>query len=174
MFKILKKFGVNKKKGFTLIELVIVIAIIGVLAIVTVPKLRSIVDKANDKGVVVQFHGMSTNLLYFQQTKNRLPNLTEINETFKGDYDFVITKAIVKMETGQKWIGLRAESSQNSAYRKPYGVNFMMTYSGPKVDGDEFDIVADKSILENWDPKTIEMIIIDCKESNTPEIMFAN
>jgi len=56
-----KKDKCNKKKGFTLIELIIVIAIIVVLAIVTMPKLKSIVNKANGAGVTVDFNSTFKN-----------------------------------------------------------------------------------------------------------------
>ena len=38
----------NKKKGFTIVELVIVIAVIAILAAVLIPNLSRLVDKANE------------------------------------------------------------------------------------------------------------------------------
>jgi len=61
MLKFFKKATINNERGFTLIELVIVIAIIGVLAVVTAPKLRSFVDKANGAGVTVDFNSTFKN-----------------------------------------------------------------------------------------------------------------
>ena len=39
----------NKKKGFTLVELIIVIAVIGVLAAILIPTFSNVIDKANAK-----------------------------------------------------------------------------------------------------------------------------
>lgn len=53
--QLLKKFNYvlnkrnDKKKGFTLIELIIVIAILGILAMITVPKLNGIKEEAKRK-----------------------------------------------------------------------------------------------------------------------------
>ena len=39
-----KRFGYISEKGFTLIELMLVLAVIGILAVVTVPQYRAITD----------------------------------------------------------------------------------------------------------------------------------
>lgn len=42
----------NKKKGFTLVELIVVLAILAILAAMLVPALTGYIDKANEKKVV--------------------------------------------------------------------------------------------------------------------------
>lgn len=48
----IKKSGKNKK-GFTLIELIVVLVIISILAAIMVPSLTKWIDKANEKQIVV-------------------------------------------------------------------------------------------------------------------------
>ena len=43
----------NKKKGFTLVELIVVLAILAILAAMLVPALTGYIDKANEKKVIV-------------------------------------------------------------------------------------------------------------------------
>ena len=50
----------NSKKGFTLIELVIVILIIAILFVVLVPQLSAMVNKAKTAGVQEDFREFST------------------------------------------------------------------------------------------------------------------
>ena len=44
----------NKKKGFTLVELIVVLAILAILAAMLVPELTGYIDKANQKKVVAE------------------------------------------------------------------------------------------------------------------------
>lgn len=57
MFKLFNKHMRKNKKGFTLVELVVVIAILGILALIAVPKLLGFQDRARaqaDKQSAVQ------------------------------------------------------------------------------------------------------------------------
>ena len=44
----------NKKKGFTLVELIVVLAILAILAAMLVPALTGYIDKANEKKIIAQ------------------------------------------------------------------------------------------------------------------------
>lgn len=61
MFRILKK-KVEKEKGFTLLELLVVMAVIGILAAVILVNLQSARQKANDTKVQEEVRNMMTAL----------------------------------------------------------------------------------------------------------------
>lgn len=51
MFKKLKE---NKKKGFTLVELIVVLVILAILAALLIPALTGYIDKAKNKSIVAE------------------------------------------------------------------------------------------------------------------------
>ena len=58
----------NNKKGFTIVELVIVIAVIGILAGVLIPTFSGIVGKANQKAALSDVRAVLTNALNMSST----------------------------------------------------------------------------------------------------------
>ena len=60
MFKMIMKRRLekNKKKGFTLIELIVVIVIIAIIAAIAVPALTRYIDSANNRAAQAQAHNI--------------------------------------------------------------------------------------------------------------------
>lgn len=50
----LKKLRNNKKKGFTLVELIVVLVILAILAALLIPALTGYIDKAKNKSVIAE------------------------------------------------------------------------------------------------------------------------
>lgn len=50
----LKKLRNNKKKGFTLVELIVVLVILAILAALLIPALTGYIDKAKDKSIIAE------------------------------------------------------------------------------------------------------------------------
>ena len=61
----------NKKKGFTIVELVIVIAIIAILAAVLIPTFASLIRKANESADIQACRQMNTYLAVNEVTGNK-------------------------------------------------------------------------------------------------------
>lgn len=86
----MKKLMKNKK-GFTIVELVIVIAVIGILAAVLIPTFSGVIDSANKSSRV-------------QQTENALKSLiVNLNGELKSGatYYFCIDKYVYKYDGGK-------------------------------------------------------------------------
>lgn len=83
----------KNQKGFTLIELIVVIAILGILAAIAIPRLAGFTDRANSSAVVAEAKTILTaysTLVADDPTRTSLPGqndaeLTDLTGKIKGN-----------------------------------------------------------------------------------------
>ncbi|AZU63325.1 competence type IV pilus major pilin ComGC [Neobacillus mesonae] len=74
----MKKKMVNSEKGFTLIEMMIVMLIISVLLIITIPNVTKHNSNINEKGCQAYVKMVQAEVQAYQVDKNKIPTLTEL------------------------------------------------------------------------------------------------
>ena len=159
----------NNKKGFTIVELVIVIAVIAILAAVLIPTFAGIIKKANLSSDQQAVRNMNVALATDEATNGKPQNLLEATMNMaKAGYDFenykplssdyrffwdsVNNKIVLAEKTGNiiyptEYEGQTLTSDFKSLYRDPL-------ISTEKISAfeDKIDAAADKVVeIENVD-----------------------
>jgi prepilin-type N-terminal cleavage/methylation domain-containing protein len=71
----------RQRKGFTLVELAIVIAILGILAVVAIPKYQGMVDEARSAAAKAQLGTVRSAIaIHYAKNKGVMPTLTVLND----------------------------------------------------------------------------------------------
>lgn len=123
------RHGVNSNRGFTLIELMVVIVILGILAGLIVPRIMSRPDEAKQLKARIQIESLATALKLYRLDTGSYPT------TEQG-----LQALVEKPETGQlsKWKE-GGYLEKGKVPRDPWDNDFL--YLSPGVH-DEFDIIS--------------------------------
>ena len=125
------------KKGFTIVELVIVIAVIGILSAILIPTFINVTDNANK--AALQSDLSTSYSMYAAEAADRVVGETETEIVFKAQKDVSLTfegNTYIFSETTKKW-----ETGEAKA-------NFVVTVKGT---GNEINTEAstEKSTFNN-------------------------
>ena len=103
---------ISSKKGFTIVELVIVIAVIAILAAVMIPTFSGIVDKANESAALQEAQNtykLYLGLVDYSQDTAALDAVIEIDPKYGGKYvrvvNGIVQSGILRdYDTGDQYI----------------------------------------------------------------------
>ncbi|MCI8976792.1 prepilin-type N-terminal cleavage/methylation domain-containing protein [bacterium 1xD8-48] len=92
----LNKLKKNNKKGFTLVELIVVLVILAILAALLIPALTGYIDKARDKQIIAETRQAVMAAQTLVDEKYATKTNVTIGET--GDVSFANIKALAEVE----------------------------------------------------------------------------
>jgi len=110
---------VSSERGFTFIELIIVIAVLGILAGIAIPRITGVQDKARYATGEALLANMKTPLELYRQEKNTYPTMAET--TNSDDLGNEIDKYIdnysnLLPDSSDDWSFVKYESSDGDSY----------------------------------------------------------
>ncbi|MFK7852359.1 MAG: type IV pilin protein [Akkermansiaceae bacterium] len=169
------KLPTSLKTGFTLVELLIVIAIIGVLAGIAVPVSRSMVAKGKEAACLGNLRSIGIGLQsYLQDNNNRLPVLA-LGRASKSSPEPVLETVLLPYLESEEVFRCPADTEEFSKTGCSY--NWNITQNGLHVSKVEFlgkdqpasiPLVSDK---ESWHPGGTNFLYADFSSSNKPRFV---
>lgn len=106
----------KNESGFTLMELMVVIVIIGVLAAIAIPSMSKQVDKTKVKRAMVELKAMKTAVDVYKAEKGSYPTTSQINNALK-DYGINFGSASFKDPWEKPYVYSTDNNIAPSAYK---------------------------------------------------------
>ncbi len=157
----------REERGFTLIEIMITVAIIGVLAALAIPMYMAHASKARGVEAVVQLQKLKTNAKQYFMERHMFP--TGLAETLPGDDGTACTSKDRRFESSNKWATDAVWSALDFAIaeRSQFSYHFQTTgptsahawaVADPSCSGDR---IRYELYLEGRADGSVESAIID-------------
>jgi prepilin-type N-terminal cleavage/methylation domain-containing protein/prepilin-type processing-associated H-X9-DG protein len=168
-----------KQRGFTLIEMLIVLAVIGVLAGVGIPLAKSVLSKSRQAACMNNLRSLGVGLeSYLQDHNGILPTLAtgRGSKTEEGD---VLETALLPYVESQEAFKCAQDSKEYNKSGSSYLWNSLqngktladVSFFGIKGRPDKVPLIADK---ESWHPGGTNFLYADQSSSNQPRFATAN
>ena len=108
-------WGGNKQKGFTLIELMIVVAIIGILAAIAVPAYQTYIQRSRISSLILPgMHAIQTNVALFYAASSAMPDGFSTGQTMDDfDKDADTTYFVPSFSSGGLLVTINAPNYTN-------------------------------------------------------------
>ncbi len=133
--------NLKNKKGFTIVELVIVIAVIAILAAVLIPTFGSVIEKANESKALQE--GRNTYMNWVAEQENVSAALTGKYYVKVGDYYVLIEDGQINEEVTKKAPSAEyVDINEDAAPQEPV-VTYCDCAEGIQADTNPADGVCD-------------------------------
>ena len=168
-----------KRRGFTLVEMLVVLAVIGTLAGIGIPVGRSMLAKSRQAGCLTQLRSLGVGLESYLQDNNRKMPTWVMGRASKADDAAVLeTELLPYVESPESF-----KCPQDSVFYQKTGSSYFwnptqndlpesqLSFFGIEDRPDKIPLISDK---EPWHPGGTNFLYADQSSSNQPRFATAN